>query len=162
MLLILAFYLLGYYTKPTETKIQRIETIIYRDSLIFVNVFDTLKITQKGKLKIDTLYLDKEKIVKYYSDLDTILNSNFATIVNDSAYYTNLRTELNIRYDLKDSIFNVNIYNLVDTNKIYYDRIEKIIHMECQKKWYNEEWFLWGSRAIFFVGGVYVGSQITK
>jgi hypothetical protein len=39
---------------------------------------------------------------------------------------------------------------------------EVIKFVEKEKAWYNEEWFIWTTRAACFIGGVYIGLQVNK
>ena len=170
MLGLLAFYLLGRWSVDCNEKpiIDTVERIVYQYENTIIQQTDTLYLKQKAKIITDTIFQETEivEIIKY-AEFDSVFNvpvlvNHRVENVSDTTYKRNLRVDLNVKFNLNDSIYLVKLHNHFDTLNFVTQKIVERTTKTLPVKWYKSPEFEWSLRTILFCGGVYVGSQIEK
>lgn len=153
----------GFFNKTKIVKVSD-TTFVYIDTGRIITEYENIYIKSKPLILLDTIIKDSLIEITKYAIVDTSINSKIVVTqidsLNkiDSSYNINLRTHLNMKYNIDSNDIFIMISQSSDSIKYVTKYIEKITTIEKQY-WYNEPIVRYGVPCLMFVGGFYLGTQ---
>lgn len=169
IILILSGITIGYLIKPdvivtkTEVKIRidtnnillpiytAIEKIVPKWNKIIINRTDTI-------FKSFLATIDTTKMPCLIDSTNLYLTTEFTATLIDTSIVTKDTHTIVYYFPNNHFVFTERpgLRKEITINK------DSIIYIDTKKQWYEEEWFIWSTRAISFIGGLYIGLQVNK